>query len=147
MYHVCAHSISCSVWSFDLFFFLMIRRPPRSTRTDTLFPDTTLFRSSPTSRPHKDQGADSIPAVFARGASGRAGRTNSAKCARRSRRPCPAYGMGYEWVKRVNLEQVAEGSGQAGRARWPISCPWSVARPFVALDLSKAPSSAEIGRA
>src|SRR3546814_13617289 len=28
-------------------FFLMIRRPPRSTRTDTLFPYTTLFRSSP----------------------------------------------------------------------------------------------------
>src|SRR3546814_14180466 len=27
------------------FFFLMIRRPPRSTRTDTLFPYTTLFRS------------------------------------------------------------------------------------------------------
>src|SRR3546814_9562032 len=24
----------------------MIRRPPRSTRTDTLFPDTTLFRST-----------------------------------------------------------------------------------------------------
>src|SRR3546814_18793393 len=30
-------------------FFLMIRRPPRSTRTDTLFPYTTLFRS-PTNR-------------------------------------------------------------------------------------------------
>src|SRR3546814_5915047 len=28
-----------------LFFFLMIRRPPRSTRIDTLFPYTTLFRS------------------------------------------------------------------------------------------------------
>src|SRR3546814_8909608 len=27
------------------FFFLMIRRPPISTRTDTLFPYTTLFRS------------------------------------------------------------------------------------------------------
>src|SRR3546814_16870130 len=26
-------------------FFLKIRRPPRSTRTDTLFPSTTLFRS------------------------------------------------------------------------------------------------------
>src|SRR3546814_16987014 len=26
-------------------FFLMIQRPPRSTRTDTLFPYTTLFRS------------------------------------------------------------------------------------------------------
>src|SRR3546814_11479766 len=32
----------CSVL---LFFFLSIRRPPRSTRTDTLFPYTTLFRS------------------------------------------------------------------------------------------------------
>src|SRR3546814_4269912 len=28
----------------------MIRRPPRSTRTDTLFPYTTLFRSSPMRR-------------------------------------------------------------------------------------------------
>src|SRR3546814_11459043 len=27
-----------------IFFFLMIRRPPRSTRTETLFPYTTLFR-------------------------------------------------------------------------------------------------------
>src|SRR3546814_20959146 len=31
-----------------VFFFLMVRRPPRSTRTDTLFPYTTLFRSVPT---------------------------------------------------------------------------------------------------
>src|SRR3546814_17413009 len=30
---------------FLFFFFLMIRRPPRSTVTDTLFPYTTLFRS------------------------------------------------------------------------------------------------------
>src|SRR3546814_1884217 len=29
-----------------LFFFLIIRRPPRSTRTDTLFPYPTLFRSA-----------------------------------------------------------------------------------------------------
>src|SRR3546814_6284801 len=33
------------LFAFILFFFLMIRRPPRSTRTDTLFPYTTLFRS------------------------------------------------------------------------------------------------------
>src|SRR3546814_11917244 len=33
----------CSVR--NCLFFLMIRRPPRSTRTDTLFPYTTLFRS------------------------------------------------------------------------------------------------------
>src|SRR3546814_10412874 len=34
-------------FSLCVFFFLMIRRPPRSTRTDTLFPYTTLFRSKP----------------------------------------------------------------------------------------------------
>src|SRR3546814_3825942 len=33
-----------SFW-LDFVFVLMIRRPPRSTRTDTLFPYTTLFRS------------------------------------------------------------------------------------------------------
>src|SRR3546814_1202407 len=33
------------VFSCIFFFFLMIRRPPRSTRTATLFPYTTLFRS------------------------------------------------------------------------------------------------------
>src|SRR3546814_13831196 len=37
-------------------FFLMIRRPPRSTRTDTLFPYTTLFRSA---------GPDAPPVPFA----------------------------------------------------------------------------------
>src|SRR3546814_13315881 len=30
----------------------MIRRPPRSTRTDTLFPYTTLFRSPPCTKRH-----------------------------------------------------------------------------------------------
>src|SRR3546814_18886590 len=34
-----------SFFVFFIFFFLMIRLPPRSTRTDTLFPYTTLFRS------------------------------------------------------------------------------------------------------
>src|SRR3546814_13825462 len=37
--HSCDSCYSC-------IFFLMIRRPPRSTRTDTLFPYTTLFRSA-----------------------------------------------------------------------------------------------------
>src|SRR3546814_10695759 len=35
----------CACLCFILLFFLMIRRPPRSTRTDTLFPYPTLFRS------------------------------------------------------------------------------------------------------
>src|SRR3546814_17594614 len=34
-----------SVFARLCLFFLRIRRPPRSTRTDTLFPYTTLFRS------------------------------------------------------------------------------------------------------
>src|SRR3546814_5612281 len=34
-----------TILSFSFVFFLMIRRPPRSTRTATLFPYTTLFRS------------------------------------------------------------------------------------------------------
>src|SRR3546814_10399971 len=37
------------------FFFLMIQRPPRSTRTDTLFPYTTLFRGDEQQHRHRDQ--------------------------------------------------------------------------------------------
>src|SRR3546814_5882917 len=35
----------CCEFYVSFFFFLMRQRPPRSTRTDTLFPYTTLFRS------------------------------------------------------------------------------------------------------
>src|SRR3546814_13155303 len=67
------------VWLFSvvgivLFVFcLMIRRPPRSTRTDTLFPYTTLFRS----RPARQGACLRIPAAHLRSprpprASGRA---------------------------------------------------------------------------
>src|SRR3546814_13978444 len=48
-----------------IFFFLMIRRPPRSTRTDTLFPYTTLFRSlrrCGNARPVSDKAAQPIGA-------------------------------------------------------------------------------------
>src|SRR3546814_784929 len=45
------------------FYFLMIRRPPRSTRTDTLFPYTTRFRSiAVRSSTHPvDEGTDEGP--------------------------------------------------------------------------------------
>src|SRR3546814_12075152 len=46
-------------------FFLMIRRPPRSTRTDTLFPYTTLFRSERSHLPLKINTAGVIPPIFA----------------------------------------------------------------------------------
>src|SRR3546814_11959770 len=43
----------------------MIRRPPRSTRTDTLFPYTTLFRSKPHGiAVHYRPEPEAAPAVF-----------------------------------------------------------------------------------
>src|SRR3546814_5175917 len=41
---VSVYQCYCLYTSYIVFFCLMIRRPPRSTRTDTLFPYTTLFR-------------------------------------------------------------------------------------------------------
>src|SRR3546814_12011940 len=44
VFFLCCVLVHIQVLRF-LVFFLIIRRPPRSTRTDTLFPYTTLFRS------------------------------------------------------------------------------------------------------
>src|SRR3546814_14757792 len=56
-----------SLYFLLLLFFLMIRRPPRSTRTDTLFPYTTLFRS-PTDLEHYfdtiHRGFESLPISY-----------------------------------------------------------------------------------
>src|SRR3546814_3582866 len=52
----------------------MIRRPPRSTRTDTLFPYTTLFRSlgaAPSAARGADAGRQPAPGVLPRGTAGR----------------------------------------------------------------------------
>src|SRR3546814_12621888 len=44
----------------------MIRRPPRSTRTDTLFPYTTLFRSLPADRRSHTSDTIDFPALAGR---------------------------------------------------------------------------------
>src|SRR3546814_3733439 len=44
------------IYCFFVVFFLMLRRPPRSTRTDTLFPYPTLFRS-----PHHPRRSTALP--------------------------------------------------------------------------------------
>src|SRR3546814_2028980 len=68
----------------------MIRRPPRSTRTDTLFPYTTLYRSSPctSSRTRRGNRAATryATACAARPAARRRRRPRSH---RRPRRPAP----------------------------------------------------------
>src|SRR3546814_7257365 len=81
-------------------FFLMIRRPPRSTRTDTLFPYTTLFRSA-------DDGGIEIPA-----ASHPAARTG-AVCADGHLRAEPfdlAGGAMDRWPVRLALGVLADSS-------------------------------------
>src|SRR3546814_15035980 len=50
---------------YGVFFFLMIRRPPRSTRTDTLFPYTTLFRSAAGGRLHPVEASGLEQCVYA----------------------------------------------------------------------------------
>src|SRR3546814_16512939 len=48
----------------------MIRRPPRSTRTDTLFPYTTLFRSSRLEEVRAALAERTVPALVERGQRG-----------------------------------------------------------------------------
>src|SRR3546814_17014408 len=50
--------LSCSLYHLYCCFFLISRRPPRSTRTYTLFPYTTLFRSQNTKPLHLGRGVD-----------------------------------------------------------------------------------------
>src|SRR3546814_13539453 len=53
------------LWIFlIMFFFCMIRRPPRSTRTDTLFPYTTLFRARASPVPQISTGLNEIVREF-----------------------------------------------------------------------------------
>src|SRR3546814_11908459 len=54
VFFLCSQCVSMYIF----FFFLMIRRPPRSTRTDTLFPYTTLFRSGVRTDDAADAAAD-----------------------------------------------------------------------------------------
>src|SRR3546814_11208417 len=72
----------------DFIFFLMIRRPPRSTRTDTLFPYTTLFRSPQ-------------PRIAARGGKGGVPR-------RRRRIERPAIGADRKAAARRSEEHTSE---------------------------------------
>src|SRR3546814_13527864 len=82
-----------------LFFFLMIRRPPRSTRTDTLFPYTTLFRSSRSAMP------------------------TSARRSSSSRRYCRTLALERfstildhrDWARKLAGEAL-----RASRGRWPL---------------------------
>src|SRR3546814_21064487 len=105
------------------FFFLMIRRPPRSTRTDTLFPYTTLFRSY--SRRAVDLVASSLvvdmlaPLKITLDENYVAHRLTDAEAAEFKASGITgfhnAYGLGGPDAKRQALEFLAGWQGFAGR--------------------------------
>src|SRR3546814_14057801 len=74
---------------FFIFFFLMIRRPPRSTRTDTLFPYTTLFRSWESAPPQASPAGRSPRRPRVR--SSDVARPHAARCAIRRRERSRAH--------------------------------------------------------
>src|SRR3546814_4352359 len=89
----------------------MIRRPPRSTRTDTLFPYTTLFRS-PHARPKPGDTDHRLPvahaAVFRPGKAARkAGRARHRRKPR-SRRGCGGGEFGGARTRRRSEEHTSE---------------------------------------
>src|SRR3546814_5864449 len=85
------------------FFFLMIPRPPRSTRTDTLFPYTTLFRSALAPDAHALP-----PDPVAR--RGRIYRTQ-----------CPRLHAGHSRSRRVRRRGRGEGHRNADRFNFNLS--------------------------
>src|SRR5213593_1807686 len=90
---VCCYTVLFLRYVYDLyfFFFLMIRRPPRSTRLATLFPYTTLFRSGSRRRDgYRGRDARYHPAV-GHGASGGGAATSGGVAGRLSNdlRPAP----------------------------------------------------------
>src|SRR3546814_12263459 len=94
----------------------MIRRPPRSTRTDTLFPYTTLFRAfplfDPLALPERDLAGDavSVAAHAAVGALGAAAGDDDRDVVG------PARGAGGAHLARIDRERVVEGK----RASVPV---------------------------
>src|SRR3546814_20563068 len=95
----------------------MIRRPPRSTRTDTLFPYTTLFRSRRRRRRRSRRVVDRLPANAARAQDGlrddpdpRRGRLFPA----RTRRQYAQHG----WRHRSEERRVGKECVSTFRSRW-----------------------------
>src|SRR3546814_1225056 len=89
------------MFSLFVFFFLMLRRPPRSTRTDTLFPYTTLFRSRALDESRPNAGADG----------GRGGRRDQSSAGRSGRRASSSA------VARPSSEARGARSCRADRVR------------------------------
>src|SRR3546814_14483445 len=108
----------------------MIRRPPRSTRADTLFPYTTLFRyGRPQDLGPRQRYATAVEQRGARpiGSTSAAGRAVSLRIAvalhrHRPRRPGPPGGVRGD-TARAGLEGVGHPPADAGRGSAPDGFP------------------------
>src|SRR3546814_981470 len=99
------HVSYCLVVFFVFVFFLMIRRPPRSTRTDTLFTYTTLFRSTTSPSCARSPTTSSFcatAALWRRGRRRRCSTRRSTLIPRRSSLRCRASG----WSGGARLRSV-----------------------------------------
>src|SRR3546814_8934202 len=94
-------------------FFLMILRPPRSTRTDTLLPYTTLFRSHPYRQRRPFHG----PSVPVSCRSGPAGPGRVALCAGMGARPGGVPDPGRVGVVGQRPDRLGHAGGAGGRFR------------------------------
>src|SRR3546814_1327022 len=110
-------------------FFVMIRRPPRSTRTDTLFPYTTLFRSCHIGEPDPRlstrngtaKAADQARLLGAQPVAVRRQR-HAASAGRRSFRDAAASG---------GAEHLAARTGRADWTDEGVACPIQIGRAHV----------------
>src|SRR3546814_1073152 len=94
------------------FFFLMIRRPPRSTRTDTLFPYTTLFRSDR----HRCHGLQGLVGQFVQRLQIFAHRPRAHAEYRVVDRPVIGLAHRADAVERPALRDEAAGAGDVARS-------------------------------
>src|SRR3546814_16762984 len=103
----------------------MIRRPPRSTRTDTLFPYTTLFRSRDEAEEIARRGTGKIGQAGAGGEHGQADRPLE-EVERHRRSPKTAtigeadqkHGAGLQGHSRTNERRVGKERDSTCSSRW-----------------------------
>src|SRR3546814_13119879 len=94
----------------------MIRRPPRSTRTDTLFPYTTLFRSPAARRPGRQGGSPERVNLFQR--SHRITPTVAASMTATCSRQSPSGDPPAATDGRSEERRVGKEWGSTCRSRW-----------------------------
>src|SRR3546814_5815358 len=96
-----------------VFFVLRLRRPPRSTRTDTLLPYTTLFRSRRTR----------LCAPLRRRERGYGGVTAAIRPAARRRRGRPGGAAGQGTTTSPGIRPAAPSTAGPARRPWPAVAP------------------------